>query len=203
MKSIYVQPNEVWAECKKISQMGNSTELIAEYPDAGVEIYLNTVELSGRHFPEIEVQFDGESTETETCYSEYSCKDTVSKFYDIFLDDQNLIAYVEEELFAEDKSDDEVERIDTASVAIEVREDELNLAFTSLMQVVAEDSVSDYPTKEMIEDLKEHVLEYMYRKHGLEIYRPMIIQYEDGTEEYMEYPYESLEFENEGSPVYK
>ena len=91
--------------------------------------------------------------------------------------------------------DNDTERIDTAALAIEDREQDLTVAFAKLMQVIAEDSDSGYPEKDVIDDLKEHVLEYMHRKHNFNIYRPMVVEYDDGSEEYLEYPYDSLKQE--------
>ena len=51
----------------------------------------------------------------------------------------------------------------------------------------------------MVEDVKEHLLEYFYRKHGLSVYRPMELEDDEGV--FIEdYPYECMEFDP--NPMY-
>ena len=56
---------------------------------------------------------------------------------------------------------------------------------------------------EVYDDLKEHFLEYMARKWGLVIHRPMFLEDENGEEFYEDYPYDCIEFEDEDNPIYK
>ena len=51
------------------------------------------------------------------------------------------------------------------------------------------------------DDIKEHVLEYIARKHRLPIYRPMYLEGEDGKDFYSEYPYEEMIFDY--NPIYE
>ena len=56
---------------------------------------------------------------------------------------------------------------------------------------------------DIIRECKEHFLEYLYRKFGFQIRRPMILEDEDGKDFYEEYPYECMVFEDEDNPIYK
>ena len=52
------------------------------------------------------------------------------------------------------------------------------------------------------EDCLDHFIEYIARKHKVDVYRPMYIQYEGEEAEYCEYPYDELEFDDEDNPIY-
>lgn len=75
---------------------------------------------------------------------------------------------------------------------IEEREEELDVAIEDFVITVTDDSVPLENYEEIIRDLKEHFLAYMYKKHGLEPFRPMILYDEDKTEHYEEFPYRLL-----------
>lgn len=49
-------------------------------------------------------------------------------------------------------------------------------------------------TDEEIEETKNHFLEYLYVKLGIDLYRPMIVQFDDG-EKFFEHPYSHLELD--------
>ena len=50
-------------------------------------------------------------------------------------------------------------------------------------------------TDEEIEETKNHFLEYLYIKLGIDLYRPMIVQFDDG-EKFFEHPYSHLELDD-------
>lgn len=51
-------------------------------------------------------------------------------------------------------------------------------------------------TDEEIEKMKNHFAEYIYVNLGIDLYRPMIVQFED-KEEFFEYPYSHLELDED------
>ena len=51
-------------------------------------------------------------------------------------------------------------------------------------------------TDEEIEKMKNHFVEYIYVNLGIDLYRPMIVQFED-KEEFFEYPYSHLELDED------
>ena len=105
--------------------------------------------------------------------------------------------------------DDEVtedSRLDQEDMISE-RELELDEAISLLLDtVLEEDAVMFFGTEtdEVCEDLKDHILEYLYRKHGISVRRPMVLEdTETGEEFFEEYPYDSMVFEDEDNPLYK
>lgn len=89
----------------------------------------------------------------------------------------------------------------------EITQNEVNLRNTVvsfLHDVLGIDQItimSDH--EEVVEDFLEHSLKYLYLKHGFNIYRPMVLEMEDGTEAYKDFPYPVLDLsEEELSPVF-
>ena len=86
---------------------------------------------------------------------------------------------------------------------MEIREDEISEAVYMCVDTIL-DGVLDcyYEIDEIIEDLKDILCEYLYCKWGLEPRRPMVLEYDDGSESYEEYPYSFMELENENNPLF-
>ena len=88
---------------------------------------------------------------------------------------------------------------------IEKSEDALDEAVEYFISSILDDEHSvfgDVPiSQEVIEDCKEHFLEYLYRKHGFNIRRPMVLEDENGEDFFEEYPYPCLVFEDK-NPIY-
>lgn len=80
---------------------------------------------------------------------------------------------------------------------IERSEEIFDEAVEYFISSIVEDEVIN---PEVIQDCKDHFLEYMYRKFGLTIRRPMILEDEDGEDFFEEYPYECMVFED--APLY-
>lgn len=104
----------------------------------------------------------------------------------------------------EEAEEDELTDLEIEDMISE-RESELDCAVWELLETVlqgvyCDDCCEDFD--DMLDDLKEHFLEYMARKHDLPVYRPMILEYDDGTEELSEYPYEEMEFDDPDNPIY-
>lgn len=77
---------------------------------------------------------------------------------------------------------------------ISYREEELDDATMSyLVSVLGNDDAYDIP-KDTINDIKEHFLEYLWRKHHINIYRPMCLEDDEGSFE-TDYPYPHMVFE--------
>ena len=87
------------------------------------------------------------------------------------------------------------------------RELELDDAVSMLLDTVIEEDVAMFlgpEADEICEDIKDHILEYLYRKHGISTRRPMVLEdTETGEDFFEEYPYEHMEFEDEDNPMYK
>ena len=121
----------------------------------------------------------------------------IKNIYETYLTDK-VVATLSELDGGELLTDEEIEGI------IDERECELDCAVSDFLMVVLHDYFDDLTTDyaEICDDLKEHFLEYIARKHDLPVYRPMYLEYDDG-DEFEEYPYENMEFDDEDNPVYK
>lgn len=198
-ENIIVKPNEVWKYFFK-REPTESTFLIAERPEYGIAIYL-TESFNTYGIPSIKVESDDVVIYSEDIINEKDCERTVKEIYDKYLSDQVF------SLLAESETEDllEIGHPEIAE-AIEGRETEISDCICDMLNVILDDGL-DYldsdESAELIEDIKDHICEYIYLKWGLEIYRPMIVEYEDGKEEFLKYPYSKLEFEDQDSPVYK
>lgn len=182
---IYVPASEVcgfFLKNKKRLEAG--AELIAENCEYGVEVFL--AEALG--LPKIEVYADDDLVYEEAVIDRECCAETVEDIYDTYLTD-NVVKILSGE--NEISQDDEIDQ----------RETELDMLVTDFITGVM--STGGYfdsgaaDADEIVDDCKEHFLEYLARKHGLRVYRPMYLEDEDGNEFFDEYPYECMEFDDE------
>ena len=194
MSRIIVSEAEVWnyfQDCK--DDLKSHMHKIAENTEYGIEIFVT--EDSG--LPSIVVTADNVQVFEETAVSENDCKKTASEIFDSYLTSKVIATLLGGE------TKDEPTEVDIEDTIAE-REEELDCLmwdfFTGLTDGAYIDGI-DLDT--VLEDCKEHFLEYIARKHGILIYRPMILEYEDGTEEVEDYPYEHMEFDDEDNPIYK
>lgn len=199
MEDITVEAKNVWDYFQENKdELLSIMHLIAENAEFGIEIYIT--EKNG--VPEFVVKADDDIIYEEGAVSKKDCADTAKRIYDEYLSDDvvnKIIQYY-------DDQDDEI--FDGKKFSkeddIECREDELTMAVYTMLESILDEDLSYLDEiYEISEDLKDFIFEYLYRKWGLNIYRPMIIQFDDGTEEYKEYPYPFLEFEDEDNPVYE
>lgn len=193
-----VLASEVWEyfqDCKE--ELKDHMYQIAGNTDYGIAIYVT--EDSG--LPSIVVTADDEQIFEETAISESDCKRTVEKIYDKYLSNAVISILTGE---PDEEGLSEMEQEDT----IWERELELDNAIAEFIDVAIGGIVHDNSTldDDGLEDIKDHFLEYLYRKHGLPIFRPMMLEYDDGKggtyDEYDEYPYENMEFDDDNQ-IYK
>lgn len=182
---IYVPATEVCGFfLKNKKRLEDGVELIAENCEYGIEVYLT--EALG--LPKVEVYADGDLVYEETVIDRECCAETMENVYDTYLTD-NVVKILSGE--DEISQDDEIDQ----------RETELDMLVTDFITGVM--STGGYfdsgaaDADEIVDDCKEHFLEYLARKHGLRVYRPMYLEDEDGNEFFDEYPYECMEFDDE------
>lgn len=191
---ITVSASDIWGYFQdNIEDLKSHMHQIADNSEYGVEIYIT----DDCGLPSIVVTADDAQVYDETAVNEHDCQKTVEKIYDEYLTSKII------ETLAMD--DDKLSALEIEDM-IDERESELDAAvyefvITAIQGAYFDDYTSDFD--DICEDLKEHFLEYMARKHGLPIYRPMMLEYEDGTEEMSEYPYEDMEFDDPNNPLYK
>lgn len=187
---IVVSPCSIWDYFQSHKEtLTEKLYLVASDNDCGTVVYLTNT----YGFPEIQVFSGDVRVDRESIISEDECEETVAQIYSRFLCDEE-----DEEFNPYDDFDEED--------AMFVRESELQDAMVDfLASILSEEEIGDIEEDfgEICEDVLEHILEYMARKHNVRIYRPMYLEYEDGTEEISPYPYQDMEFEDEDNPIYK
>lgn len=193
---ITVSASDVWGYFQENTEdLKSHMHQIAGNSEYGVEIYIT----DDCGLPSIVVTADDVQVYDETAVNAHNCQKTVEKIYDEYLTSKAIKALAGEE-------DDELTALEIEDMIYE-RESELDDAvYEFVMTAIIQgsyfgESISDFD--DICEDLKEHFLEYMARKHGLAVYRPMMLEYEDGTEEMSEYPYRDMEFDDPDNPLYK
>ena len=202
MAQIYVDASDIWDLFQKEKKLLEDHERkIAECPEYGTEIYLT----GENGYPCIVVYADDDMVYTEICVSPADCKSVAQSIYNDYLTEKVLQKYLDE-LDEEESDGCDDDQLAGRLVDIEDREADLDMAVfdfvnTALDRLCIEEYMDE--SDEMCADVKDHFLEYLARKWGLPIYRPMYLVEEDGAEFYTEYPYECMEFDDEDNPIYK
>ena len=191
MLEIRVNPKEAWEffEQHKESLFGNKL-VIAENEDYGAEVFM-TIEYE---LPKILVYLGGVAYHEEIAVSEEDCRKVLEEIYQDYLtgkilDNEDYEEFSKAQI--EDLIEEKESEFDEAVIYL------IGLAIGEDIEFLGEDA------DEIVEDVKDHILEYMARKHGLAIQRPMMLEDENGEEFYAEFPYECMEFEDEDNPIYK
>lgn len=77
---------------------------------------------------------------------------------------------------------------------IDLREAELDDAVIQCLMDFSENIGYEPEIENIISDVKEMICEYLYREHGVSVYRPMFLETADGGEVYYDYPYPEIDF---------
>jgi hypothetical protein len=195
-QKIILQPDEVWDYFVEHEEECDECMFeIASCSEYGTAVYLSR---SSKGVGCITVEADDQEVYNEEIIDAEDTKKTVQKVYDDYLTDKVI------EILS-DFEPQEDDTLQSQEDEIDMREEELdNLIWDFVMGVFGGDTYTDFDcTGEVLDDLKDHFLEYMYRKHEFDIYRPMVLEDEDGTEFFEEYPYEHMVFDDEDNPMYK
>lgn len=195
-QKIILQPDEVWDYFVEHAEECDECMFeIASCSEYGTAVYLSR---SSKGIGCITVEADDQEVYNEEVIDAEDTKKTVQKVYDDYLTDKVIEILSDFEPQEDDTLQDQEDEI-------AMREEELdNLIWDFVMGVFGGETYADFDcTGEVLDDLKDHFLEYMYRKHGFDIYRPMVLEDEDGTEFFEEYPYEHMVFDDEDNPMYK
>ena len=203
MQRIIIEPQKLWSYIKqqdKNGQLDTTMYEIASNDEYGISVYISKDE-KGRYC--IIVEADETEIFNEYVYNEEDARHTCDEVYENYLTDKviNIISDMEN---GDDEDEDYVFDMEVED-EIETRENDLTeFTMNFIMDILGGDAYFDGDDfDEIIEDCKEHFLEYMARKHGLAIYRPMILEGEDGEDFFEEYPYECMEFDDEDNPIYQ
>ena len=207
-KKILVEAWDVWKVFyQNLDDLRTHLKRIAENTEYGVVIYVTEED----NLPSIQVYIDDNVFYTEECVNERDCTSTVRKIYEDYLTQTVIDKIVErnrEE--AQDEMTDEDDDYDSYTqdeleMEIDEREGEIDIALGDLLETVCDADIRTFcdNADEIMEDCKEHFLEYLFLKWGFEIRRPMILEDEHGVEFYEEFPYDCIEFEDADNPIYK
>lgn len=195
-QKIILQPDEVWDYFVEHEEECDECMFeIASCSEYGTAVYLSR---ESKGIGCITVEADDQEVYSEGIIDAEDAKMTVQKVYDNYLTDKVIEILSDFEPQEDDTLQDQEDEI-------AMREEELDsLIWDFVTGVFGGEIYADFDcTEEVLDDLKDHFLEYMYRKHGFDIYRPMVLEDEDGTEFFEEYPYEYMEFDDEDNPMYK
>lgn len=173
-------------------ELSEESILVAADEVYGIEIFL---EAQGGH-PALTVMIEDNPEYTEMCVGEPDLRYTASRIYDEYL--YNYVNNYACMCLEEEKDNEAIAGEDMFE-----RELDLEDAMCAFLEVaLANSGVSSLSlTDDEIQDITDHILEYIARRHQIDIYRPMFLETDDGGE-YHEFPYEFIEFEDGDNPVY-
>lgn len=197
MENVRVKPHEVWGYFNQHrEELSSKLVLIASNEEYGVSIYLS----EEGNLPQIIVFMDDNQVYDEECVSAHDCANTATEIYEKYLTHKVLDTAI-----GEPGGSVEDRTLMEQDMMVDEREDELDSAVYEMLLTILGDDF--YPLgsdlDEIADDVKEHLCEYLYRKHGIGIYRPMYLEDEDGDEFFEEYPYDCMEFDDPDNPVYE
>ena len=186
--NIIVEAKDIWSYFQEHrAELLHDMVTVAENDDFDVIIYLTND--GGK--PSLMIESSNVQSTEYSIDDEASCEATVAEAYDTYLTDKIIEVIAEEEM--------------EADLELEATMEEREADITSFFERLIEDLFPDEPIlytdlmSDLVEDCKEHLLEWFYRKHGLSVYRPMELEDDEGV--FVEdYPYEYMEFEP--SPLY-
>lgn len=203
-ETIHITPEKVWGYFfDHFEELQTKMHLIAENPDFGIEIYVTEDE----SMPQFVVQADSVQVYVEDTYNEKDCTRTAQEIYDDYLTEKVINKLLDPQDDDDDESvgyDDYEYEDGDLQESIDDREATLEWAMREFLEIVL-DSSNVFANSEIdliVEDCLDHILEYVARKHGVDIYRPMWIEYDDGEVECEDYPYDKLVFDDEDNPIY-
>lgn len=198
---VHVEAKDVWDYfvANKLD-LSTNMHLIAENGDYGIEIYLT----DDKGEPNIVVMADNSTIYDETCISKDDCYQTTLEIYATYLTESAVAKLLEDVPYDDELYEEEL--YNEIDLEIEEREDDLSYSVRSCLDDFVEGEGIHSCSKdadEIIEDVKNIICELLYLKYDIDPRRPSVIQYDDGTEEFEEYPYSKLKLENANNAIFK
>jgi len=182
---IFVSPKDLWDYFDKNRlHLLSVMEPVAQNSDFDVIIYVS----NDRGLPLLTIESSNVDSVGFPIESKNTCEAVASKVYELYLTEQ-IVSVMMEEI------ESETEELDIEDVIAE-READIDSFFERLIDDLfgVASGCDTVVNQDVINDCKEHLLEYLYRKHGLSVYRPMELEDDEGV--FVEdYPYEYMEFE--------
>jgi len=200
---VYCASSNVWNTfCEESEQIRDDPKLIAENKEFGITVFLMYEEEQGK--PAIVVYADDDPIFAEVANDSVECEDVCQRAYGYTYEEKLFEKFLENDAeieidFPEEENDEEGD--------IEDREAELDACIEDFLSDILGDPIEDFvgtkEVSELIEDVKDHFLEYLARKWNVPIYRPMILENDDGVEFFEKFPYEKLAFEDPDNPIFQ
>lgn len=197
MQKIVYDPEEIYEVFQEEKlDIANHRLLVAE--NDYFQIFLDCMaSKSLEYIGMMVIESEGYIIEEDFFEDEKECNDIFEKAYINYILTETVVEKAEEEENVNDTIYDKDGKLNIAYVdEIEQREGDLTLAVINFIDAISDTQMSYALTDEEVEEIKDHFIEYLYRKFGLSIFRPMEIVMDNGDEVYEEYPYPKLRFEN-------
>ena len=197
MQKIVYDPSEIYEVFQEEKlDIANHRLLVAE--NDYFQIFLDCMaSKSLEYIGMMVIESEGYIIEEDFFEDEKECNDIFEKAYINYILTETVVEKAEEEENVNDTIYDKDGKLNIAYVdEIEQREGDLTLAVINFIDAISDTQMSYALTDEEVEEIKDHFIEYLYRKFGLSIFRPMEIVMDNGDEVYEEYPYPKLRFEN-------
>ena len=195
MKTILYTSSEVWGifQANKEALLTKMVK-IAENTDNDIEIYITSEQKGAEIFPSIVVYMENAEFYSEAAVNQRDCEQTTNKIYYEYLDAARLIDHLAGDERYEYEADNNQREIDE-------RDDEL---FFSTKDFIENLTCYSLTTKfggkkadEICEDMLDHICEYLYLEYGISVYRPMILEDENGEDFFSERPYEEMIYDDD------
>lgn len=199
---VFVPTNELWEfYVRNWKRCREEMVLIAENTETGYAVYMT----DDNGAPMFSVCKGDEQPEYEEHVGSADCEETARKLFMRYLvpftvvDNDAVISGG-----TEDAGDHDPGFI-TPDMKDEMyeREDELDLAIRDFLAVVLQkydsEAVSAEFEEDFIQEVLNHILEYLTDNHCIQIFRPMVFTDDDGSEVYCKFPYEEYTFGDGGN----
>ena len=200
MKLINYEPYELWdLFIDKRDFLLTHESTIAENPEFDVMIFLTAEDCGDMALPTIVVWMENREVYRESAIGKHDLVRIAEKIYNEFLPDEKLIKkYLDDDADIE-KMSEEIDLMEMQD-AIDDREGELYDAASDFLYVVTGgklEKLAGYKeSEEITNDIVNRVCEFLHEEYDISVYRPMIIEDENGEEFFEEFPYDVLTFDD-------
>lgn len=190
MQTIVFTASEVWDFFQE-NKTALLTQLvkIAENPETEIVVYLTSERKGSEILPSISVYLEDAEFYTEEAVNQRDCEQTVIKIYYEYLDTARLIDHLTRD---DEEESDIYQQIDD-------REKELSMLVDDFVYDMLGYSLSTEfgvsQAEKIKADLLDHICEYLYQVHEVSVFRPMVLEDENGEDFISEYPYEDMEYD--------
>lgn len=203
---IHIPADKVWDFFhKNVKRLTEEMVNIAENKETEYAVYLT----EDNGYPSFVVCKGSNDPEyTEGAINKNDCTDTARRCYEKYLFPVTVV-----EKKSADASDGKDDIDQTMMDTVFVREDELREALCDFLQVALQEGekgldILDAYGEAIVDEVLDHILDYLTIDHGYKIYRPTIlVDGETGEEVFVEYPYECAdnpfeEIEDDSTVIY-